>query len=59
VSEITGVVADIAQSAQEQSEGMRQVNAAVGQIGQVTQQNAAMSERRQRQAPPWRRKATA
>jgi methyl-accepting chemotaxis protein len=37
-------VADIAASAQEQATGLQQVNAAVNQMDQVTQQNAAMVE---------------
>jgi len=44
VGEITVVVTAIAKSAQEQAVGMRQIGAAVAQIDQVTQQNAAMSE---------------
>ncbi len=44
VSEINGVVADIASSAQEQATGLQQVNTAVNQMDQVTQQNAAMVE---------------
>jgi methyl-accepting chemotaxis protein len=38
------VVADIAVSAQEQASGLQQVNIAVNQMDQVTQQNAAMVE---------------
>jgi methyl-accepting chemotaxis protein len=37
-------VADIAASAQEQATGLQQVNTAVNQMDQVTQQNAAMVE---------------
>jgi methyl-accepting chemotaxis protein len=44
VSEITGVVAEIAASAQEQATGLHEVNSAVNQMDQVTQQNAAMVE---------------
>ncbi len=44
VSEINGVVADIAASAQEQAAGLQQINAAVSQMDQATQLNAAMSE---------------
>jgi methyl-accepting chemotaxis protein len=44
VTEITGVVREIAASAQEQSTGLHQVNTAVNQMDQVTQQNAAMVE---------------
>ncbi|MGA2495402.1 MAG: PAS domain-containing methyl-accepting chemotaxis protein [Roseiarcus sp.] len=42
VVEINTVVTDIAASAQEQSTGLEQVNAAVNQMDQVTQKNAAM-----------------
>ncbi len=44
VTQINGVVAEIAASAQEQSTGLQQVNTAVNQMDQVTQQNAAMVE---------------
>ncbi len=44
VAEITGVVAEIAASAQEQATGLAQVNTAVNQMDQLTQQNAAMVE---------------
>ncbi len=44
VAEIDGVVADIAQSAHEQSAGLAQINAAMNQMDHTTQQNAAMSE---------------
>ena len=44
VSEIDKVVSDIAGSAQEQATGLAQVNTAVNQMDQVTQQNAAMVE---------------
>ncbi len=44
VSQISGIVADIAASAQEQASGLSQVNQAVNQMDQVTQQNAAMVE---------------
>ncbi len=44
VHEINVVVAEIAASAQEQSAGLAQVNIAVNQMDQVTQQNAAMVE---------------
>jgi len=44
VAEINGVIAEIAASAQEQSTGLLQVNAAMNQMDQVTQQNAAMVE---------------
>jgi methyl-accepting chemotaxis protein len=44
VGEINGIVADIAASAEEQATGLQQVNTAVNQMDQVTQQNAAMVE---------------
>ncbi|MBA4794841.1 MAG: CHASE3 domain-containing protein [Phenylobacterium sp.] len=44
VAEINGVVSAIASSAQEQATGLHQVNTAVNQMDQVTQQNAAMVE---------------
>jgi len=44
VTQINGVVVDIAASAQEQATGLQQVNIAVNQMDQVTQQNAAMVE---------------
>jgi methyl-accepting chemotaxis protein len=44
VVEIEGVVTEIAASAQEQASGLAQVNIAVNQMDQVTQQNAAMVE---------------
>ena len=44
VAQINSVVAEIAASAQEQSTGLHQVNIAVNQMDQVTQQNAAMVE---------------
>jgi len=44
ITQINGVVSEIAASAQEQATGLHQVNAAVNQMDQVTQQNAAMVE---------------
>jgi methyl-accepting chemotaxis protein len=44
VAQINTVVGEIAASAQEQSSGLHQVNVAVNQMDQVTQQNAAMVE---------------
>ena len=44
VGDISGVVAEIASSAQEQATALQQVNTAVNQMDQVTQQNAAMVE---------------
>jgi methyl-accepting chemotaxis protein len=44
VAEIHGLIAEIATSSQEQATGLGQVNTAVNQMDQVTQQNAAMVE---------------
>jgi methyl-accepting chemotaxis protein len=44
VGEIKGIVAEIAASAREQSTGLAEVNTAINQMDQVTQQNAAMVE---------------
>ncbi|HVI32858.1 HAMP domain-containing methyl-accepting chemotaxis protein [Phenylobacterium sp.] len=44
VTEISGIVGEITASAQEQATGLHQVNTAVNQMDQVTQQNAAMVE---------------
>ena len=44
VAEMSTLVAEIAASAKEQSSGLMQVNQAVGEMDQVTQQNAAMVE---------------
>uniref|UniRef100_UPI0025C3B504 methyl-accepting chemotaxis protein n=1 Tax=unclassified Brevundimonas TaxID=2622653 RepID=UPI0025C3B504 len=44
VAQIDALVNEIAASAQEQSTGLGQVNSAVNQMDQVTQQNAAMVE---------------
>jgi methyl-accepting chemotaxis protein len=44
VSRLSTLVTDIAGSAQEQATGLSQVNSAVNQMDQVTQQNAAMVE---------------
>ena len=44
VSEVTTAVSTIAASAQEQAAGLAEVNTAVNQMDQVTQQNAAMVE---------------
>jgi methyl-accepting chemotaxis protein len=44
VVQISTVVSDIAASAQEQAAGLAQVNIAINQMDQVTQQNAAMVE---------------
>jgi methyl-accepting chemotaxis protein len=44
VSDINGVVLEIAASAKEQATGLAEVNTAVNQMDQVTQQNAAMVE---------------
>ena len=44
VAEVSNVVGEIAASAKEEALGLHQVNAAVNQMDQVTQQNAAMVE---------------
>ncbi len=44
IAEINGVVSEIVASAHEQSSGLAEVNTAVNQMDQVTQQNAAMVE---------------
>jgi methyl-accepting chemotaxis protein len=44
VNKIDSVVSDIAESAEAQSRGLREVNTAVQEIDHVTQKNAAMSE---------------
>jgi methyl-accepting chemotaxis protein len=44
VTEINGVVAEIAAGAQEQATGLQQVNSAINQMDQSTQQNATMVE---------------
>jgi len=44
VEQLNRLVSDIAASAQEQATGLHQVNTAVNQMDQVTQQNAAMVE---------------
>ena len=44
VTEIDALIAEMAQSSQEQATGLSQVNSAVNQMDQVTQQNAAMVE---------------
>ena len=44
VAEIDGLIVQISASAEEQATGLHQVNTAVNQMDQVTQQNAAMVE---------------
>jgi methyl-accepting chemotaxis protein len=44
VTEISGLVGEIASSAREEAQGLAEVNTAVNQMDQVTQQNAAMVE---------------
>jgi len=44
VAEIDGLISEIALSSQEQATGLNEVNTAVNQMDQVTQQNAAMVE---------------
>ncbi len=44
MTQISNLVSEIASSAQEQATGLSQVNTAVNQMDQTTQQNAAMVE---------------
>jgi methyl-accepting chemotaxis protein len=44
VTQIDAVISEIAKSSHEQSTGLNEVNSAVNQMDQVTQQNAAMVE---------------
>ncbi len=44
VNDISGLVGEIAASAREEAQGLSEVNSAVNQMDQVTQQNAAMVE---------------
>ncbi len=44
VQEVNAIIAEISQASQEQSEGVSQINVAVGQIDTTTQQNAALVE---------------
>ncbi|WP_338539482.1 methyl-accepting chemotaxis protein [Pectobacterium cacticida] len=44
VQGVTGIISEIAQASREQSEGIHQINQAVGQIDTTTQQNAALVE---------------
>ena len=44
VAELSTIVSEIAASAQEQASGLDQINTAINQMDQVTQQNAAMVE---------------
>jgi methyl-accepting chemotaxis protein len=44
VSDINGVISDVAVGAREQSTGLAQVNTAINEMDRVTQQNAAMVE---------------
>ncbi len=44
VAEIDALIVEISSSAQEQAQGLHEVNTAVNQMDQVTQQNAAMVE---------------
>ena len=44
IKRVTGIMTDIAGASREQSSGIEQVNLAVGQMDQVTQQNAALVE---------------
>jgi methyl-accepting chemotaxis protein len=44
VSEINGVIAEIAAGAQQQASGLAEINTAINEMDKVTQQNAAMVE---------------
>ncbi|HKM61223.1 MAG TPA: methyl-accepting chemotaxis protein, partial [Acidisphaera sp.] len=44
IAEVNGVISDIAGSAREQAAGIGEVNTAIAQMDQMTQQNAAMAE---------------
>ena len=44
IGSVAGVMADIASSSQEQSEGLDQINQAICQLDEVTQRNAALVE---------------
>ena len=44
VQRVTDIIAEIQAASQEQSDGINQVNAAVGHLDQMTQQNAALVE---------------
>lgn len=44
VQEVNAIIAEISQASQEQSDGVSQINVAVGQIDTTTQQNAALVE---------------
>ncbi|NWE53484.1 PAS domain-containing methyl-accepting chemotaxis protein [Brevundimonas sp. P7753] len=59
VGEMDALVAEIAASAQEQASGLSQVNMAVNQMDQVTQQNAAMVEQTTAAAAILKREAEA
>lgn len=44
VQDVNAIIAEISQASQEQSDGVSQINVAVGQIDTTTQQNAALLE---------------
>ncbi len=44
VQDVNAIIAEISQASQEQSDGVSQINVAVGQIDTTTQQNAALVE---------------
>jgi methyl-accepting chemotaxis protein len=44
IRRVTDIMAEIASASQEQTGGIEQVNQAIGQMDQVTQQNAALVE---------------
>ncbi len=57
VTGITGLIVDIANSAREQSIGLSEINTAINQLDQVTQQNAAMVEEIDRGKPAMKSEA--
>jgi methyl-accepting chemotaxis protein len=54
VKRVTGIMAEIAAASQEQTAGIEQVNQAITQMDQATQQNAALVEEPPRLPPPCR-----
>jgi methyl-accepting chemotaxis protein len=58
-TQIDTLISEIARSSQEQSTGLGQVNSAVGQMDQMTQQNAAMVEETTAAAAHLRQQAVA
>jgi methyl-accepting chemotaxis protein len=58
VKKVADIIAEIAASSREQSNGIDQVNKAVGQMDQMTQQNAALVEQASAASQSMARKAT-